>query len=79
MLADTVAIIITGRRFPVMSYTNDKEELRKKITSLAVEGERLVLLDNLAGAVGNDVLDMALTTDTWKDRLLGGTESTTAR
>ena len=72
LLADTVAIIVTGRRFPVMSYTNDKEELRKKITTLAVEGERLVLLDNLAGAVGNEVLDMALTSDTWKDRLLGG-------
>jgi hypothetical protein len=58
-----------------MSYTNDKEELRKKITTLTVEGERLVLLDNLAGAVGNDVLDMALTADTWKDRLLGGNQA----
>src|SRR5205085_1640494 len=29
-------------------------------------------LDNLAGAVGNDVLDAALTADWWKDRLLGG-------
>lgn len=74
LLADVAAIILTGRRFPVMSYTNDKEELRKKITTLAVEGERLVLLDNLAGAVGNDVLDMALTTDTWKDRILGGNQ-----
>lgn len=72
LLADVVALIVTGRPFPRMSYTNDREELRKKITTLAVEGERLVLLDNLAGAVGNDVLDMALTSDTWKDRLLGG-------
>jgi hypothetical protein len=31
-----------------------------------------VLLDNLAGPVGNDVLDAALTSDRWKDRLLGG-------
>jgi hypothetical protein len=67
-----VALTVTGRRFPAMSYTSDREELRKKITALAVEGERLVLLDNLAGAVGNDVLDAALTTDRWKDRLLGG-------
>jgi|GEM_PF-5273166 len=74
LLADVVALIVTGRRFPVMSYTNDKEELRKKITTLAVEGERIVLLDNLAGAVGNEVLDMALTTDVWKDRLLGGNQ-----
>jgi hypothetical protein len=71
LLADVIAITLTGRRFPVMSYTADKEELRKKITSLAMEGERLVLLDNLAGAVGNDVLDMALTADRWKDRVLG--------
>ena len=71
LLADVLALILTGRRFPVMSYTADKEELRKKITSLAIEGERLVLLDNLAGAVGNDVLDMALTADRWKDRVLG--------
>ena len=55
-----------------MNYTSDKEELRKKITTLAVEGERLVLLDDLSGAVGNDVLDAALTTPTWKDRILGG-------
>lgn len=71
LLADVTALILTGRRFPVMSYSADKEELRKKITSLAMEGERLVLLDNLAGAVGNDVLDMALTADRWKDRVLG--------
>ena len=68
---DVVALALTGRRFPVMSYTADREELRKRITTLAVEGERAVLLDNLAGAVGNDVLDAALTADTWKDRVLG--------
>lgn len=72
LLADTAALILTGRRFPVMNYTPDREELRKRITSLAVAGERLVLLDNLAGTVGNDVLDMALTAELWKDRLLGG-------
>jgi hypothetical protein len=72
LLADVIALTLTGRRFPVMSYTPDREELRKKITALAMEGERLVLLDNLAGGVGNDVLDRALTADRWKDQVLGG-------
>jgi hypothetical protein len=72
LLVDVVALTLTGRRFPVMSYTPDREEFRKRITALAAEGERLVLLDNLAGAVGHDVLDAALTSDLWKDRLLGG-------
>ncbi|MBM3978693.1 MAG: hypothetical protein FJ304_00120 [Planctomycetes bacterium] len=72
LLADVLALTVTGRRFPVMSYTSDRDELRKRITTLAVEGDRMVLLDNLAGAVGNDVFDAALTADRWKDRLLGG-------
>ncbi len=58
-----------------MAYTNDREELRKKITSLAEEGEHAVLLDNLAGAVGNGVFDNALTSASWKDRLLGGNKN----
>jgi hypothetical protein len=72
LLADVIALIVFGRRFATMAYTNDREELRKKITSLALEGERAVLLDNLAGAVGNDVFDNALTSAFWKDRILGG-------
>src|SRR5205823_1261456 len=70
LLADVIALIVTGRRFPVMAYTADRDELRKRITTLAVEGERLVLMDNLAGAVGNDVLDAALTSD-WKGAAVG--------
>jgi hypothetical protein len=72
LLADMIGLIVTGRRFPVMAYTSDRAELRKRITTLAAEGDRLVLLDNLAGAIGNDILDAALTADHWKDRLLGG-------
>ncbi|MBA4062992.1 MAG: hypothetical protein C0501_04655 [Isosphaera sp.] len=72
LLADAIAIPVLGRRFSAMSYTADRDELRKRITSVAAEGERMVLLDNLAGPVGNDQLDAALTADRWKDRLLGG-------
>jgi hypothetical protein len=71
LLANVIALILTGRGFAVMSYTADREEMRKRITSVAMEGERMVLLDNLAGAIGNDVFDAALTTDRWKDRILG--------
>ncbi|MGL6073422.1 MAG: hypothetical protein ACRC8S_04580 [Fimbriiglobus sp.] len=72
LLADVVAFILTGHRFPVMSYTNDIEEMRKKVTSVALSGERLLLLDNLTGAVGNEIMDRLLTAELWDDRLLGG-------
>ncbi len=71
LLADGIGLIVTGRRFSPMAYTNDREELRKKITTLAMEGQQFVVLDNLSGPVGNEVLDAALTTTLWTDRMLG--------
>jgi hypothetical protein len=72
LLADVGFLIVMGRRASVMGYTNNKEELRKAITSLALEGDEMVLLDNVTGPFGNDVLDRALTATHWKDRILGG-------
>jgi hypothetical protein len=72
LLADVISIIVRGRVFSTMSYTNDRDELRKKITALAMECEQMVMWDNLAGSVGNDVFDSVLTSTWWKDRLLGG-------
>lgn len=71
LLLETIGYIITGGPMTVSTYTADQDELRKRITSLAVEGDRLVLLDNLAGTIRNPVLDAALTSETWKDRILG--------
>jgi hypothetical protein len=68
---DAISRIVTGERFTIATYTDDEEELRKRITSLVLAGDRLVLFDNLAGKFGNAVLDAALTGISWKDRLLG--------
>jgi predicted DNA-binding transcriptional regulator AlpA len=71
LLLDCISRIVTGEQFTVATYTDDTEELRKRITSLVLEGDRLVLFDNLVGRFGNAVLDAALTATSWKDRLLG--------
>jgi hypothetical protein len=71
LLLDTIALTATGERFTVATYTDDEDELRKRITSIVMGGDRLVLFDNLDGHFGNAVLDAALTGTTWKDRLLG--------
>src|SRR5262249_52217307 len=56
LLLDCIARILTGDRFTVATYTGDEDELRKRITSLALAGDRLVLFDNLEGRFGNAVL-----------------------
>lgn len=71
LLLHCSSLIISGERFTIAAYTNNEEELRKRITSLALAGDRLVLFDNLEGKFGNQVLDAALTGTAWKDRLLG--------
>ena len=71
LLLDCIARILTGDRFTVAAYTADEDELRKRITSLTISGDRLVLFDNLEGRFGNATLDAALTATSWEDRLLG--------
>lgn len=74
LLVQVIARIALGREMPVSSYSHDTEEMRKKITSIAIAGDRAILLDNLEGPLGNDALDRALTTTRWKDRILGRSE-----
>ncbi len=74
MLVDVVSLIATGREAPAMTMTFETEELRKRITSLAVGGAPLVLLDNLSGSIGADGLAAALTKTEWEDRVLGSTQ-----
>jgi hypothetical protein len=71
LLLHTLSLILTGEEFTIATYTGDQDELRKRITSLAMSGDRLVLFDNLEGKFGNAVLDAALTATSWEDRILG--------
>lgn len=71
LLCEIIARILTGKGFVIATYTDDQEELRKRITSLAIGGDQLVLFDNIEGNLGNGTLDAALTAPSWKDRILG--------
>lgn len=71
LLADVISEIVTGRPMARMAPSEDDAEERKRITSLAMSGDQLVLIDNVAGALGTASLDSALTATVWVDRLLG--------
>lgn len=74
LLAEVIAIVGTGRPPPIATMTYDPEEMRKRVHALAIGGIPLVLLDNLSGSVGSDVLAAALTATSWEERILGQTE-----
>jgi hypothetical protein len=71
LLVQVIAHIVTGKDMPVASYSHETQEMRKRLTSLAIAGDRMILFDNLSGVFGNDALDRALTSTRWKDRILG--------
>jgi hypothetical protein len=74
LMPDVAANIAAEGDFARRSYPTGRDrsnEMRKVITALAIAGERLVLLDNLGGSLGDSSLDAALTGTEWSDRLLG--------
>jgi hypothetical protein len=73
MLADIVGQIYSGRSLPRMMQS-DEPEMRKRLLSLAISGDPIVLLDNVAGVLDSQVLAGAFTSMTIQDRRLGATE-----
>ena len=78
LLADCVALIATGRAATVMSFTSDPDEQRKRVLTILMNGDQVICLDNLEGALSGDALCTALTSDQYSDRLLGTQRTGTA-
>jgi len=81
MLADLIAVVATRRRMARTIWPTGRdadEEIRKRITALLMTGEPMMLLDNIAlgHPLGGASLDSALTSTTWKDRILGKSQAT---
>ena len=75
-LCDIVSTISTGRPMPRTVNPPHDEEFKKLVTSLAIAGSSLVMIDNITGSLGSQALDAVLTAPTWKDRILGKSEMT---
>lgn len=71
LLAEAVSILATGRQAAMMTAPRDDEEWRKKITAALLEGATVITIDNVENVLQSASLAAALTTGTWKDRLLG--------
>jgi hypothetical protein len=72
LLAETVALIITGTNAVMQpAPTRDEEELRKLLTAVLSAGYSLSILDNVACRVESPNLARAVTASVWSDRILG--------
>ncbi|HUY32079.1 MAG TPA: hypothetical protein VMV69_04805 [Pirellulales bacterium] len=71
LLCNSASWICTGRDMAVMSCPAEDAEAKKMITSVAIGGDQILLIDNIVGDFGGPSFCAALTSTTWKDRLLG--------
>jgi hypothetical protein len=72
LLAETVAMIATGRTAAMMAAPyNDDNEWRKRIASTLSDGATIIVIDNVHGKLQSAALDLALTSHTMQERILG--------
>jgi len=78
MLADLASVIATGTTAPRMFFVSDEVEMDKRISSLGLAGDQMVLIDNIVGKFASPPLDAALTSTSYRGRVLGKNEMTPA-
>lgn len=62
---------LVGQEPAVMPAVEEEDELRKRLLSVAREGSRTLLLDNISKTVQSDALCSLLTSSRYSDRVLG--------
>jgi putative DNA primase/helicase len=71
LLAESVAVIATGKPAAATAVSGEREEMRKMITSVLREGHSIVNLDNVDHPLASPDLAKALTQTEYQDRALG--------
>jgi hypothetical protein len=78
LLARVIATVGAGRAPASFPPAEDNAEWRKRIFSVALRGDPVVLIDNVTGELGSPALDQALTETEISDRELGANRVTSA-
>ena len=75
-----VQVIITPTlgEFPTGCKAKNDDELRKVISTIALEGRPVLFFDNLKGKLSSPALESFLSAPVWTDRQLGGNKTITA-
>jgi uncharacterized protein DUF3854 len=78
LLVDAICLSATGRPAPRWPQVLEEEEERKRLMTLALDGDVCTHIDNVTRPLGSPALNLALTGATFKDRILGKTQSSEA-
>ncbi len=68
---DVVSLIVTGRLTTAMSQGANEEEDEKRLFSVLLQNDQVLLIDNVKRPIEGDALCTILTQSTWQSRILG--------
>jgi hypothetical protein len=71
LLVDVLSMISSGRPAPRWPQSDDDAEDRKRLLTVAMAGDACIHIDNILRPLGSPALDMALTSPSVSDRVLG--------
>lgn len=74
-LVQVISTLVDGCETPPIPQPEEVEEERKLITSIAMSGRKLAMLDNLTRPIGSGALEAVLTATHWSDRVLGASRT----
>lgn len=74
LLADCIAILAAGISAPAMTYPENDEEAAKTALSVLMEGDPVVMIDNIERPLQGAWLCSILTQEIFKQRMLGRSE-----
>lgn len=70
LIFSIITMIGTGEKISPSPYPKNEEEMAKQLLSIGMEGARIVLFDNITRPFGGETLELALTSDFFKSRVL---------
>jgi hypothetical protein len=79
LLCNTIATLAAGRDATATSHGKTEEELNKRLFSVLLKGDPVVVIDNIDDPVRSDEFCTVLTSETWQNRVLGHSRTGTVR
>ena len=77
LVATCISLVTTGHEISVMADTKNEEEFRKRVTTKLMEGDSVLLFDNVRRRLDSGSFAALLTANVWTDRILGRSQAVT--
>lgn len=75
LLCDVISMLATGRPAAAISQGQTREEFNKRLFSILLQGDPVVVIDNIDQDVESDEFCSVLTAPEWQNRVLGESEN----